>query len=205
MQSVAWRTEEEPELFLALVNSRESYRDVVTDRLAEALTIPDWLHQHGIVTAEESAQLRERFAIRPQEAGRWLSALHRFRTGLRAATQQLIDRGSLEPEQVLQINEILRLSGPPQLTEASPGTYRFVAGPVSLRRVLVSFATSFSGLLVSGRTSRLGECENPVCSFVFFDVSPTGRRRWCSMRTCGNQAKVGRYQARHRSRRTRSP
>ncbi|HEX9739118.1 MAG TPA: CGNR zinc finger domain-containing protein, partial [Candidatus Limnocylindria bacterium] len=30
------------------------------------------------------------------------------------------------------------------------------------------------------------------------DRSPTGRRRWCDMRTCGNQAKAARHRARVR-------
>jgi predicted RNA-binding Zn ribbon-like protein len=31
---------------------------------------------------------------------------------------------------------------------------------------------------------------------VFFDSSPTGRRRWCDMATCGNRAKAARHRAR---------
>jgi predicted RNA-binding Zn ribbon-like protein len=33
---------------------------------------------------------------------------------------------------------------------------------------------------------------------VFVDRSPGGKRRWCDMRTCGNQAKVARHRARAR-------
>ncbi|MEO8274522.1 MAG: CGNR zinc finger domain-containing protein, partial [Chloroflexota bacterium] len=41
-------------------------------------------------------------------------------------------------------------------------------------------------------------CANDRCRWAFFDSSPTGRRRWCDMRSCGNQAKAARHRARLR-------
>jgi predicted RNA-binding Zn ribbon-like protein len=32
-------------------------------------------------------------------------------------------------------------------------------------------------------------CANPECQVLFLDSSRPGRRRWCSMGTCGNRAK----------------
>jgi len=34
---------------------------------------------------------------------------------------------------------------------------------------------------------------------VFYDISRTGRRRWCDMATCGNRAKAARHRARARA------
>ena len=50
--------------------------------------------------------------------------------------------------------------------------------------------------LATGRPERLRVCANDRCRWAFFDSSPTGRRRWCDMRSCGNQAKAARYRAR---------
>jgi predicted RNA-binding Zn ribbon-like protein len=36
-------------------------------------------------------------------------------------------------------------------------------------------------------------------SVVFYDESPTGRRRWCDMSTCGNRAKAARHRARRKA------
>jgi predicted RNA-binding Zn ribbon-like protein len=36
------------------------------------------------------------------------------------------------------------------------------------------------------------------CGWFFIDSSRGRRRRWCSMKTCGNQAKAARYRAAHR-------
>lgn len=37
---------------------------------------------------------------------------------------------------------------------------------------------------------RIRQCEAPACTIFFVDASRSGRRRWCSMAACGNQAKV---------------
>lgn len=46
--------------------------------------------------------------------------------------------------------------------------------------------------LAMGRT-RLRQCANEKCRWLFVDDSKGGSRRWCSMSTCGNRAKVQRH------------
>lgn len=45
---------------------------------------------------------------------------------------------------------------------------------------------------------RIRRCANPACVLHFFDISPRGQRRWCSMSGCGNRAKAARHYARTR-------
>ena len=40
---------------------------------------------------------------------------------------------------------------------------------------------------------RVGRCPGSRCGWLFAD--PRGRRRWCSMATCGNRAKARRHAA----------
>ena len=40
---------------------------------------------------------------------------------------------------------------------------------------------------------RCGEC--PSCRWLFLDTSRNGRRRWCSMATCGSRIKARRHYA----------
>lgn len=44
--------------------------------------------------------------------------------------------------------------------------------------------------------SRLRECEAPQCRMLYLDATAGGRRRWCSMRVCGNRAKAARHRGR---------
>lgn len=65
----------------------------------------------------------------------------------------------------------------------------------SPRRALGMLALDAAGLVGrQGWRERLRLCEG--CAVVFLDRSPSGRRRWCSMRTCGNRAKARRHRAR---------
>jgi predicted RNA-binding Zn ribbon-like protein len=47
-------------------------------------------------------------------------------------------------------------------------------------------------LITQADQSRIKRCANPECATLFLDTSRPGSRRWCSMNTCGNQAKKGR-------------
>ena len=46
------------------------------------------------------------------------------------------------------------------------------------------------------RPERLRVCEHADCVLWFLDTSKAGRRRWCSMESCGNRAKAKRHYAR---------
>ncbi|SFC11910.1 CGNR zinc finger domain-containing protein [Streptomyces aidingensis] len=49
-----------------------------------------------------------------------------------------------------------------------------------------------------GTWQRLKACEAEDCQWAYYDRSPAGRRRWCSMQTCGSRAKMRTYRARRR-------
>jgi predicted RNA-binding Zn ribbon-like protein len=80
--------------------------------------------------------------------------------------------------------------GAPLLTER--------AAADSPRRALGTVALDAATMLGTDQRSRIRICASDTCSGRFFDRSPAGRRRWCSMRTCGNEAKARRHRQRQR-------
>jgi predicted RNA-binding Zn ribbon-like protein len=64
------------------------------------------------------------------------------------------------------------------------------AGPL-LSRVAAAVAEA----LTAGTWLRLKACELPECHWAYYDRSPAGRGRWCSMAVCGARAKMRRYRA----------
>lgn len=73
--------------------------------------------------------------------------------------------------------------------------YRFAwDGPRTVRVLLWQVAASAAELLTHGPLERVGGC--PTCTWLFLDTSRNGRRRWCSMTTCGSRDKSRRYYAR---------
>jgi predicted RNA-binding Zn ribbon-like protein len=60
-------------------------------------------------------------------------------------------------------------------------------------------AEAFGRLFSEADFTRVKTCENPRCSLLFLDTSLNRTRRWCSMTTCGNQAKVAAHRSRRRA------
>jgi predicted RNA-binding Zn ribbon-like protein len=50
-------------------------------------------------------------------------------------------------------------------------------------------------LFAPERQERIRECAADDCGLVFYDESRSNNRRWCSMKRCGNRAKVRTHRA----------
>jgi len=82
--------------------------------------------------------------------------------------------------------------GLPELAERGPAD--------SPRRALGEIALDAARMLgTPEQRVRVRVCGAADCSARFYDRSPAGRRRWCSMETCGNAAKARRHRARQRT------
>jgi predicted RNA-binding Zn ribbon-like protein len=57
-------------------------------------------------------------------------------------------------------------------------------------------ARDAADMLGTDQRQRIRVCASDTCSARFYDRSPSGRRRWCSMQACGNVAKARRHRAR---------
>src|SRR4051812_32107658 len=81
------------------------------------------------------------------------------------------------------------VDGEPRMAERAPGD--------SPRRALGLVALDAAEMLgTQGERGRIRICAGETCSARFFDRSPAGRRRWCSMQQCGNVEKARRHRAR---------
>jgi predicted RNA-binding Zn ribbon-like protein len=81
---------------------------------------------------------------------------------------------------------------------AAAGAWRMDWAPRDPRRV--RFAVSVDALELLGdqqRLPRVRRCPGRNCGWLFLDVS--GRRRWCSMTTCGSRDKMRRMYERRRA------
>ena len=70
--------------------------------------------------------------------------------------------------------------------------------PQRLDLPVLATARRAAEFLLSHRRSFVRACPGRGCGWLFLD--PTGRRRWCSMATCGNREKQRRHAARARRR-----
>lgn len=107
-------------------------------------------------------------------------------------------------EAITLIDDWLVFAGArPQLVLAAAGgapalTERAAAD--SPRRALGTIALDAAQMLgIDAQRARIRICASETCSGRFYDRSPAGRRRWCSMRTCGNEAKARRHRERQKA------
>lgn len=68
------------------------------------------------------------------------------------------------------------------------------------RAALGLVAADLVDLVRGGGLANVKTCAHERCGLRFEDRTPRGARRWCSMRRCGNRAKVSRHAERARTR-----
>lgn len=84
------------------------------------------------------------------------------------------------------------------LTRFEDGSFGLTWPEEETRRVRFAVAADAMALLADpARLARLHRCPGRDCGWVFLDTS--GRRRWCSMATCGSREKMRRMYARRRA------
>lgn len=91
---------------------------------------------------------------------------------------------------------------PPALDGGSRQAGRALARPA---QALASAARDAVAVFGAG-SERIHRCSADDCTVLYLDRTRSGTRRWCSMRRCGNRAKVRAHRARQlRERRTGIP
>src|SRR5256885_4869568 len=170
------------------------------DHLDSPSAALDWLVEHDLMHREARVHLLAQYDASPGSGLETLGRLRRVRQAMRgvlesAATQRAPDARDLD-----EINRALRTHYIYELVPATDGVsldHRHQGDPVD--GAIARLAEAIARELIQGNTDRLRICENPQCRWVFKDTSRTGKRKWCSMRSCGNRAKVARHRARRRT------
>jgi predicted RNA-binding Zn ribbon-like protein len=136
----------------------------------------------------DTAEGRARFGIADGEVAR----ARELRESLRAAL--LAHAGHPPHRTVTPLGELLA-AAPLLLTVATAdGSAALV--PADARPLLSQVAAAVAESLVAGTWTRLKACEAEDCHWAYYDRSPAGRGRWCSMQVCGARAKMRRYRSR---------
>jgi predicted RNA-binding Zn ribbon-like protein len=120
-----------------------------------------------------------------------LPAARELRESLRAAL--LAHAGHSPHRAVTPLGDLLAHAPLLVAVDASDGSARLV--PAGSGPLLSQVAGAVAEALVAGTWTRLKACEAATCHWAYYDRSPAGRSRWCSMQVCGARAKMRRYRA----------
>ena len=179
------------ELFTEFANTLHIH-DGEPDDIGDAASLRSWLASRGLV--------RETRGLHAVDDA--LPAFWDLRTLIHQVTERLVEAGKPSAAQVRRLNGVLREGLHYHQLQPADGGQRFTVGQVGddLAQARAAIAGSLAHYIADHDVARLRICANDACSWRFVDRSPTGRRRWCDMRTCGNRAKVARHRARARQR-----
>jgi predicted RNA-binding Zn ribbon-like protein len=189
------------DLFVEFANTVSFERGTLVDDVAEPAALLDWLHDKGLISDRGLAAEMQRLDRDPDEAARRLERFRYLRDLLHAIATRASDGGRPSREQVRDLNHVLRHGLHYHKLERDHARARYAVAQVGdrLDQARATIASSLAHYLAEEGPDRLRVCDNrDSCAEVFVDRSPTGRRRWCDMRVCGNQAKVARHRARAR-------
>jgi predicted RNA-binding Zn ribbon-like protein len=195
------------ELFVAFANTLEFTRGEPVEMLPDAAALLDWLHAHDLLSSRARAAEWGKLRRDPQEAERRLARFRHLREVLHAVAGDVSEHGHTDEDRLRDLNHVLRHGlHYHQLRRGHDGT-RYEVAQVGdrLDQARATIAASLAHFLADDAPDRLRVCANDACRYLFTDRSPAGRRRWCDMRTCGNQAKAARHRARARGARSGAP
>jgi predicted RNA-binding Zn ribbon-like protein len=126
-----------------------------------------------------------------------LSAAKQLRSALKDLFHARMERRYAEPEPLATVNRHLENHATHEVLQisASGGDFELVPDKTasSATALLAKLAYEGAVLLASPQASQLKHCGNPECVLIFLDTSRNQQRRWCSMDTCGNRAKVAKH------------
>jgi predicted RNA-binding Zn ribbon-like protein len=124
-----------------------------------------------------------------------LRAARELRSAVEGAVRSVIDGRPASAAEVRCINSCARLPTPVfLLRKGAQG--RAALEEADLGAVLSVIARDAIHLLATTDRRRLRECAREGCCTLFFDRSPSGRRRWCSMKGCGEMVASASYRRR---------
>lgn len=151
-----------------------------------------WTLHAELIDSADLASVRRSAPRDPEAAAEILGSARRLRTAVHTAVLDPADESAMAT-----VTGYVRKAG--AVIRLRPGTEPGwqLPGPAKLATPLLAVSWAAGELLTTQPLDRVRVCPGDVCGWLFLDR--TGRRRWCSMSTCGNRAKVRAHATRVRS------
>ncbi|EEL52871.1 MULTISPECIES: CGNR zinc finger domain-containing protein [Bacillus] len=176
-------------LSLDLVNTELVRRGQRYDLLITNEDVLEWLH----VIKVNLPFWNEKTFIRIQErTNQVTSSILEVREVLRKQFEAIADQQEISNDFITYLEKQI---------EKAPFTYKIieqqlVSIPVGEIEDILASLIVFDALtlIAENKLIFLKRCSNPDCVLLFIDKS--GKRKWCSMKICGNRKKVAKFQDR---------
>ncbi len=191
-----------PRVCVDFVNTVEWRTDParIDEQLKSFDDLVSWAQKHEVVSDAIARKIQRRAREHPRVAGQTLDRALSFRDAIYRVLSSTAARQSVPSENLDHISQEAALFAP-QIRLRQSGTlfdWEWAGDADALDRLLWPVVQSITTLLTSPLLSRIRECEGPGCGWIILDNTKNRSKRWCSMETCGNRAKVKRFYQRHK-------
>jgi predicted RNA-binding Zn ribbon-like protein len=179
------------------LNTDDAEGGAPLERMPTLRAALDFFVERGVIHLEGADRLDAEVRSNPAAAVRDLDRIHAVRTALREVAEAIVEQRAPRGGALDTVNRALHARQVIELLPAPDGVsvdHRHVGDPID--DALARLADPLVDELTSGRPERIRVCDSETCHWLFYDASPTRRRRWCDMATCGNRAKAARHRAR---------
>jgi predicted RNA-binding Zn ribbon-like protein len=145
-----------------------------------------WALHAGLVASSDVRRLRLSSRRHSDRAARVLSEARRLRTAAHTVALDPNDK----PAMAVVTRYVRRSSAVVRLTPGDVPRWEF-GTDAGLDLPLLATAWAVGELVTREDLTRVRCCPGHECGWLFLDAS--GRRKWCSMQSCGNRAKVASF------------
>jgi len=176
------------------MNTLELEAGSLVDRFTSFDDAAHWLTDRGMCHEDLAPKALAVYGVTPEQA---LDKVRSVRAALREVADAVAHDRAPSDEALAEVNRAIRSRERVELVREADGVsigHSHVGDP--LDDALARLADPLVQEIQNGRADRVRICANDTCQWLFFDESRAGRRIWCDMATCGNQAKAARHRAR---------
>lgn len=162
------------------------------DMLDDRLKTVQWLEANNLLR-ESDAQALQNEELFHSLLGR----LHSLRHLCKGILTDLEQQGKPSSHAANQLQKLVEQVNVRLTLVPSEGNLHLVCEGTTMEdHVLYKIAQSITHSLERVPVDRIRKCEHEQCILYFIDTSKSGKRRWCSMETCGNRQKAAEFYAR---------
>lgn len=178
VNTLGWRGRELP------AEGLTNYSDLIT-----------WSRQAGIIPPQDANKLLKKADRHPADGKKVLFGAVGLRETIYRIFAAIIASQKPAKEDLATFNSYLAKTMVfSQIINTESGFQWDSSGDKSkMDWVLNPVIRSAADLLVSDELKKLKSCSDPMCRWLFLDISRNQSRRWCDMKDCGNRAKAKRF------------
>ncbi len=162
------------------------------EKLEELLS---FLKSMGHLHEEDASNYHMYLFQNPERCAKTMELLREVRARFLAILGQASSGWPVDPSFAAELNDHLEGFKTHLKIEAVDGemTLKTQLSEQGPEQLLYPIFKDIAEFMVSDQIEKVRQCASDTCDLFFVNQSRNGRRRWCSMSTCGNRAKVNAY------------